>query len=187
MFGRKPRCDQEFWKILQENDIVDEEQLSTPIDGFSDDTVLDGGLVAPDDTTNSTIFIDTGTGPDDANSPTPLDLLSTSICTAPILNPLSVAIASSWNDNLISFDSSKSPTKVVPQRPLPSSPVMTLDKPTVIASSGETGLGSNCCTNILEELYVLLTSASPVIAAFQSSPLLGTQTFTCSSSVFIHC
>ncbi|CAF1185028.1 unnamed protein product [Didymodactylos carnosus] len=107
MFGQKPRCDQEFWKIIQENDIVDEEQLLTPVGGFSDDIVLEGGLVDPDGTTNSTIFIDTETAPDDANIPSLLDVSSTSICTAPILNPLSVAIASPLNDNLISFDSPK--------------------------------------------------------------------------------
>ncbi|CAF1364285.1 unnamed protein product [Didymodactylos carnosus] len=161
MFGQKPRCDQEFWKIIQENDIVDEEQLLTPVGGFSDDIVLEGGLVDPDGTTNSTIFIDTETAPDDANIPSLLDVSSTSICTAPILNPLSV----------------------VSQRPLPSSPVMTLDKPTVIASSDETGLGSNCCANILDELDALLSSAAPVIAAFQSPSLVDTQTFTGSSSV----
>ncbi|CAF1611974.1 unnamed protein product, partial [Didymodactylos carnosus] len=77
MFGQKPRCDQEFWKIVQENDIVDEEQLPTPVDGFSDDIVLDGGLVDPDGTTNSTIFIDTETPPDDANMPSFPDVSST--------------------------------------------------------------------------------------------------------------
>ncbi|CAF1580909.1 unnamed protein product, partial [Didymodactylos carnosus] len=183
MFGQKPRCNQELWKIVQENDIVDEEQLPTPVDGFSDDTVLDGGLMDPDGRTNSTIFIDTETAPDDANIPSLLDVSSTSICSALILNPLSVAIVSSLNDNLISFDSPKSPTKVVSQRPLPSSPVITLDKPTVIASSDETGLGSNCCANILDELDALLSSAAPVIAASQSPPLVDTQTFTGSSSV----
>ncbi|CAF4412830.1 unnamed protein product, partial [Didymodactylos carnosus] len=129
MFGQKPRCDQEFWKIVQESNIVDEEQLPTPVDDIIDNTVLDGGLVTTDGAMNSTMTIDNEAFPlydnktaDDVNSPSLLDHSSTSVSAAPVLNPLSDASVSSSNDNLISFDSPKSPAKTVSQCLLPSIP-----------------------------------------------------------------
>ncbi|CAF4697586.1 unnamed protein product, partial [Didymodactylos carnosus] len=38
MFGQRPRSDQEFWRIVKDNDIQDEEQLPTPIEDSLDQT-----------------------------------------------------------------------------------------------------------------------------------------------------
>ncbi|CAF1363369.1 unnamed protein product [Adineta steineri] len=41
MFGQEPRCDSIFWKLVKENEIIDEEDLPTPIDDFNNDVVDD--------------------------------------------------------------------------------------------------------------------------------------------------
>ncbi|CAF1036755.1 unnamed protein product [Didymodactylos carnosus] len=165
MFGQKPRCDQEFWKIVQESNIVDEEQLSTPVDDIIDNTVLDDGLVTTDSAMNSTMTIDNEAFPlydnttaDDVNSPSLLDQSSTSVCAAPVLNPLSSASVSSSNDNLISFDSPKSPAKTI-----------------------EPNSKSNSCVNILDELDALVNS--PVKTTSLSSLSLSTVVVASSNTI----
>ena len=40
MFGQEPRSDSEFWKIIEEKEIVDEEDLPTPVDGLVDEIMF---------------------------------------------------------------------------------------------------------------------------------------------------
>ncbi|CAF0867049.1 unnamed protein product [Didymodactylos carnosus] len=103
MFGQRPRSDQEFWRIVKDNDIQDEEQLPTPIEDSLDQTNVG------DSNTNSPAIIENALYalyPDDPQlddttsvAACLLGLSSTSVCTAPALN------SSFFIDNLISFDS----------------------------------------------------------------------------------
>ncbi|CAF1322330.1 unnamed protein product [Didymodactylos carnosus] len=189
MFGQKPRCDQEFWKIVQERNTVDEAQLPTPVDDIMDNTVLDDGLVSTDGAMNSPMTIDNDAFPlydnttaDDVNSPFLLDQSSTSVCAAPVLNPLSGANVSS-NDNLISFDLPKLPAKAVSQCLLPSNPVLLLDTPTLVVSSIEPNSKSNSCVNILDELDALVNT--PVKTTSLSSLSLSTVVVASSNTIAI--
>ncbi|CAF1561867.1 unnamed protein product, partial [Didymodactylos carnosus] len=54
MFGQRPRSDSDFWKIVKECDIMDEEQLPTPIELA--DVVVDEIVEKP--TINETVTDD---------------------------------------------------------------------------------------------------------------------------------
>ncbi|CAF3902852.1 unnamed protein product [Rotaria sp. Silwood1] len=55
MFGQRPRSDSDFWKLVQEAGIEDEENLPTPVDELNDDMVDD----APDNPNDIDEHIDT--------------------------------------------------------------------------------------------------------------------------------
>ncbi|CAF4812738.1 unnamed protein product [Rotaria sp. Silwood2] len=48
MFGQRPRSDSDFWKLVQEAGIEDEENLPTPVDE-SNDNMIDDALDNPID------------------------------------------------------------------------------------------------------------------------------------------
>ncbi|CAF3463882.1 unnamed protein product, partial [Rotaria sp. Silwood2] len=41
MFGQPPRSDSDFWKLVKENEVIDEESLPIPVDDFNDDIMED--------------------------------------------------------------------------------------------------------------------------------------------------
>ncbi|CAF2632946.1 unnamed protein product [Rotaria sp. Silwood2] len=41
MFGQPPRSDSNFWKLVKENEVIDEESLPTPVNDFNDDITED--------------------------------------------------------------------------------------------------------------------------------------------------
>ncbi|CAF4899086.1 unnamed protein product, partial [Rotaria sp. Silwood1] len=43
MFGQQPRSDSDFWKLIQQNDVEDEENLPTPVAELNDDLNDDQG------------------------------------------------------------------------------------------------------------------------------------------------
>ncbi|CAF2061660.1 unnamed protein product [Rotaria magnacalcarata] len=54
MFGQRPRSDSEFWKLVHEAGIDDEENLPTPVDEINNDMIDD----TPDDAVNANQDID---------------------------------------------------------------------------------------------------------------------------------
>ncbi|CAF1480750.1 unnamed protein product [Didymodactylos carnosus] len=126
MFGQHPRGDSEFWKIVKDQDIVDEEHLPSPIESIQDNDVDKEISVSTSKTIDN--IIDNIDHQESLNSnvtclPSPLNASisqSTSQCLLD-LSPSTLHVSfqqplivndNPVTENLISFDSPPSPQRV---------------------------------------------------------------------------